>query len=59
MQRIVVETRTGYSNIRGDRIEFDPERNMFFGYDGSKLVVAFDADAVMKIQVSDKKCGED
>ena len=55
MQRIVVETRTGHSNIPGDRIEFDEERNMFFGYSGSSLVAAFDADVVLKIQISEKK----
>ena len=54
MHRIVVEMRTGHTNIPGDRIEFDEERNMFFGYNGTRLVAAFDADAVIKIQISEK-----
>lgn len=54
MNRIVVETSTGFANFAGDRLSFDPEREMFFCYAGKELVGAFDLKCVMKIYISRK-----
>lgn len=52
--RIVVETKTGFANFEGNRLEFDSSRDMFFCYNGDSMVGAFDCSGIMKIYISRK-----
>ncbi len=55
MKRIVVTTKMGYLNIPGDRIEFNEDSYMFFGYCGADMVLAIDSSVVMDIHVTQKR----
>lgn len=55
MKRIVITFADGsYTNIPGDRIEFERDYSMIFAYSGDRLVGAYDISTVLKVYISEK-----
>lgn len=56
MKRVVAHFADGdYVNVEGDRIEYDSENNMIYAYCRKELIGAFEADAVVRIYVTDRR----
>lgn len=54
MKKIVAEFRgAGFVNIPGDRLEYDRDLHMVFGYNGKDLVAMFDVDGLVKVHVGE------
>lgn len=55
MKRIVIAFVDGsYTNIPGDRIEFERDYSMIFAYSGDRLVGAFEITSILRLHISER-----